>query len=338
MDLYIKEFSTYLAHERNFSQHTLTSYLSDLSQFQEFVVQMERCLLPDTETPQIDIRRLDHIIIQAFLGSLYSQRKKKSTIARKIATLKSFFNFLQKKGHLKVNPVRGITAPKLPRYLPPVPHVEDMDHLFQQVEGIDVLSVRDLAILETLYATGVRVDELVHLRLHDLDLQARHIKIRGKGKKERMVILGEPAAKALKHYLSRRDELTNQDRQHQSSNLSAVQAEAPEVNMVFLNYKGQPLTDRSVRRIVKKYATKGQLDHQISPHSFRHAFASHLLNAGADLRVIQELLGHESLSTTQRYTHVSIDNLLEVYAHTHPKEQKNTLVRGEEEYEHFPAK
>lgn len=330
MNSYIEEFGTYLAHERNFSQHTLTSYLSDLAQFQEFVIKMERCLLPDTVTPQIDIRRLDHIVIQAFLGNLYSQRKKKSTIARKIATLKSFFNFLQKKGHLKVNPARGITAPKLPHYLPAVPHVEDMDHLFRQVEGIDVLSVRDLAILETLYATGVRVDELVHLRLSDLDVQSRHVRIRGKGKKERMAILGEPAVMALKHYLARRDELVNQARQP-ASPISSLQTETPQMNAIFLNYKGQPLTDRSVRRIVKKYVMKGQLDHQISPHSFRHAFASHLLNAGADLRIIQELLGHESLSTTQRYTHVSIDSLLEVYARTHPKEQKSTIPDGEKD-------
>ena len=308
MNAYIKKFKTYLQHERNFSQHTLTGYLSDLAQFQEFVIRMERCLLPDAETPQIDIQRLDHIIIQAFLGHLYSQKKKKSTIARKIATLKSFFSFLQRKGYLTQNPMRDITAPKLPAYLPPIPHVEEMDTLFREVEGLDVLSSRDLAILETLYATGVRVEELVNVRLDDVDLDGRQIRIRGKGKKERMAILGEPAVKALKHYISQRRELLKPETQTTS---------------VFLNYKGQPLTDRSVRRIVKKYVIKGQLDHNISPHSFRHAFASHLLNAGADLRIIQELLGHESLSTTQRYTHVSIDNLLEVYARTHPKEQKH---------------
>lgn len=329
MNSYIEEFGTYLAHERNFSHHTLTSYLGDLAQFQEFVVRMERCLVPGAETPQIDIQRLDHIVIQAFLGYLYSQRKKKSTIARKIATLKSFFNFLQKKGYLKQNPARGITAPKLPHYLPPTPHVEEMEHLFQQVEGIDVLSVRDLAILETLYATGIRVEELVKLQLDDLDVPTRSIKIQGKGKKERMVILGEPAAKALKHYLSKRDELANQNQWRKASKSSHVQSESPVVKAVFLNYKGLPLSDRSVRRIVKKYVVKGQLDHQISPHAFRHAFASHLLNAGADLRIIQELLGHESLSTTQRYTHVSIDNLLEVYARTHPKEQEHAVLHGE---------
>jgi len=328
MNVYIEEFGTYLTHERNFSHHTLTSYLSDLAQFQEFVVRMERCLVPDTETPQIDIQRLDRIVIQAFLGYLYSQRKKKSTIARKIATLKSFFNFLQKRGYLKQNPARGITAPKLPHYLPPTPHVEELEHLFQQVEGVDVLSVRDLAILETLYATGIRVEELVKLQLDDLDVPARSIKIQGKGKKERMVILGEPAAKALKHYLSKRDELASQNQRRKSSKSSYVQSKSPVVKTVFLNYKGLPLSDRSVRRIVKKYVVKGQLDHQISPHAFRHAFASHLLNAGADLRIIQELLGHESLSTTQRYTHVSIDNLLEVYARTHPKEQERAALHG----------
>jgi integrase/recombinase XerC len=313
MNSYIKAFRTYLAHERNFSDHTITSYLGDLSQFRDFVLRIEGCLAPGTETPEIDIQRLDHIVIQAFLGYLYSQHKQKSTIARKVATLKSFFQFLQKKGHLNSNPVRGIKAPKIPQYLPAIPHVEEMEGIFQQVEGVDILSIRDLAILEMLYATGIRVDELVNLTLADLDLRTRHIRIRGKGKKERMVILGEPALKALQRYLSRRKELLPEE----PSSSSAAHSDS-----IFLNYQGGPLTNRSVRRTVKKYVDKAGLDHRISPHSFRHAFASHLLNAGADLRIIQELLGHESLSTTQRYTHVSIDNLLEVYAHSHPKEHQ----------------
>jgi integrase/recombinase XerC len=305
MDCYIKKFMTYLEHERNFSEHTMRNYESDLKQFQEFLYKIEACLDTQAKERKIDIQRIDRITVQTFLGYLYSQRKKKSSIARKIAVLKSFFKFLQKKGYVPVNPVRSITSPKIPRRLPSFFQVGEVEQLFRGVTGTDVLALRDLAIMETLYATGIRVEELVQLRLADLNLRERWIKIRGKGNKERIVILGIPAAEALEHYLSKRPELLKQHR---------VDREA-----VFLNYRGTPLTSRSVRRLVKKYAVNEQLDRNLSPHSFRHAFASHLLNAGADLRVIQELLGHESLSTTQRYTHVSIDNLLDVYNQTHPK-------------------
>jgi integrase/recombinase XerC len=310
MDRYIKKFIIYLEHERNFSEHTMRNYESDLKQFQEFLYKIEACLDTQAKERKIDIHRIDRITVQTFLGYLYSQKKKKSSIARKIAVLKSFFKFLQKKGYVPVNPVRSITSPKIPRRLPSFFQVAEVERLFRGVSGTDVLALRDLAIMETLYATGIRVEELVQLRLADLNLKERWIKIRGKGNKERIVILGIPAAEALEHYLSKRPEL--------------LQEHCEDQEAVFLNYRGTPLTSRSVRRLVKKYTVNEQLDRNLSPHSFRHAFASHLLNAGADLRVIQELLGHKSLSTTQRYTHVSIDNLLDVYNQTHPR------AKGEE--------
>jgi integrase/recombinase XerC len=305
MDRYIKKFITYLEHERNFSGHTIRNYESDLRQFQKYLYTIEACLDTQKKERKIDIQCIDRITIQAFLGYLYSQKKKKSSVARKVAVLKSFFKFLQKKGDISINPVRSLTLPKIPRQLPPVFQVGEVQQLFQGVTGTDVLALRDLAILETLYATGIRVEELAQLRVSDLNLKERSIKIRGKGNKERIVILGIPAVEALERYLSKRSELLQQHHGEQET--------------VFLNYRGTPLTSRSVRRLVKKYVVNEQLDRNLSPHSFRHAFASHLLNAGADLRVIQELLGHESLSTTQRYTHVSIDNLLGVYIQTHPK-------------------
>jgi integrase/recombinase XerC len=322
----VDRFENYLRHERNFSAHTVRNYLSDLAQFENFVCQTERCLDPHADSAHIAIDRIDRVVIQAFLGSLYSQKKKKSSIARKVATLKSFFKYLHKKQIITLDPIRSITAPKIPEHLPPVPHKEDVVRLLQNIQGVDILAIRDLAILETLYATGMRVEELAHLSVSDLDLRQRHIKIRGKGKKERMVILGEPAARALRRYLDQRQELLSQ------SELTSAHASTPGQSpptALFLNYKGTSLSDRSIRRIVKKYVVKEQLDHQLSPHSFRHAFASHLLNAGADLRIIQELLGHESLSTTQRYTHVSIDSLLEVYTRTHPKEQERAVPHGD---------
>lgn len=305
MDRYIEKFMTYLEHERNFSEHTIRNYRGDLRQFQGFLCTIEACLDTQAKEREIDIQCIDRITVQTFLGYLYSQQKKKRSIARKIAVLKSFFNFLQKKGDILINPVRSMTLPKIPQRLPPFFQVDEVEQLFQAVTGSDILALRDLAILETLYATGIRVGELVQLRLSDLNLKERRIKIRGKGNKERIVILGIPAVEALERYLSKRSELLQQHRGDQDT--------------VFLNYRGTPLSSRSVRRLVKKYVVNEQLDRNLSPHSFRHAFASHLLNAGADLRVIQELLGHESLSTTQRYTHVSIDNLLDVYNQTHPR-------------------
>lgn len=305
MTEHIAEFITYLTNERNFSAHTVKNYHSDLDQFHEFLVELETCRNPQTPNPIIKVDQIDRVLVQAFLGRLYNQKKKKSSIARKIAALKSFFNYLHRKGYITVNPVRSLTAPKIEQRLPNVPTETGMSHLLEGIAGIDVMTLRDVAILETLYATGVRVEELAQLTLADINLSERCLKIRGKGKKERMGILGEPAVAALQRYLDRRAELVSDGQTEQTA--------------VFLNYQGTRLSSRSVRRIVKKYVGRELLDGHLSPHSFRHAFASHLLNSGADLRVIQELLGHESLSTTQRYTHVSIDNLLEMYTRTHPR-------------------
>jgi integrase/recombinase XerC len=330
MDSYIEEFVTYVMYERNLSDLTVKHYLSDLRQFQEFLSKIDTCLDTRMENPQIDVQRVDRTTVQAFLGYLYSQKRKKSSIARKIAALRAFFSFLQRKGYITANPVRSIVSPRLPQRLPPLFQVDEIERLFQGVEGSDIYALRDLAILETLYATGIRVEELARLRLTDLDLKERRIKIQGKGNKERMVIFGVPAAEALERYLSRRSELVHWQRQEEASNPSGWSENrrilSPRIPLsdqgaIFLNYRGEPLTSRSVRRLVKKYIINEQLDRHLSPHSFRHSFASHLLNAGADLRVIQELLGHESLSTTQRYTHVSIDNLMEIYSQSHPREQ-----------------
>jgi integrase/recombinase XerC len=326
MDDYIEEFIAYLMYECNFSDHTIRNYRSDLRQFQEFLSKMEACLDPQAENPRIDLQRIDRVIVQTFLGHLYSQKKKKRSIARKIAALKSFFKFLRKKQYIAGNPVQSITAPKIPQHLPPFFQVEEIERLLEGMKGAGVLALRDLAILETLYATGIRVEELAQLRLTDLDLLERRIKVRGKGNKERIVILGVPAVEALKCYLSKRHELL-QEHQAETADVSgwnkgdgtlSPYIRSSDQEVVFLNYKGTPLTSRSVRRLVKKYVVSEQLDRNLSPHSFRHSFASHLLNAGADLRVIQELLGHESLSTTQRYTHISIDKLMEVYHQSHP--------------------
>jgi len=201
---------------------------------------------------------------------------------------------------------------------------DEIEQLLEGITGMDIFTLRDLAILELLYATGIRVEELAQLGVHEVNFKERRIKIRGKGNKERMVVFGVPAAEAIQRYLSRRHELAQRCQKrstHQAvKDVSrSLQTASTDPDALFLNHRGTRLTSRGVRRIVKKYIAKADLDRNLSPHSFRHSFASHLLQAGADLRVIQELLGHASLSTTQRYTHVSIENLLDVYKQSHPK-------------------
>lgn len=325
---YIEEFIRYLAYERNFSEHTIRNYRVDLRQFHEFLRHFNSSTDTQTDDSAIDLQRIDRTAIQAFLGHLYVQKRKKTSIGRKLAALKSFFNFLWKKGYISANPARNIASPKIPQHLPSMFQEDEIERLFRGISGIDILTLRDLAILELLYATGIRVEELAKLRIPDVNLRERQIKIHGKGNKERIVIFGVPAAEAIQRYLSGRHELLQRCQQplkarsaaETEKDLSkAIHTASTEQDALFLNSRGTPLTSRSVRRIVKKYVAKADLDRKLSPRSFRHSFASHLLQAGADLRVIQELLGHESLSTTQRYTHVSIENLLEVYKHCHPK-------------------
>ncbi len=323
MEDYIEQFLIYLAHERNFSDHTVKNYRCDLLQFNDFLKSIQMCLDEHTGGASIDIQRIDRMAVQAFLGHLYSKKRKKASIGRKLATLKSFFKFLWKKGYCSSNPAGNIASPKIPQRLPSMFQEEEIEQLLEGITGVDILTLRDLAILELLYATGIRVEELVNLQVQRIHLKERRIKIHGKGNKERLVVFGEPAVEALKRYLSRRHELLQRRRQRSAVDRNAVQADSADQDALFLNFRGTRLTSRSVRRIVKKYVAKTDLDHTLSPRSFRHSFASHLLQAGADLRVIQELLGHESLSTTQRYTHVSIENLLDVYRHSHPRTMNN---------------
>lgn len=319
MDKYIEKFIIYLTHERNFSKHTIRNYHSDLRQFRDFLLTLKLCVDEQSEAPYVDIQRIDRLAVQSFLGHLYSQGKEKSSIARKLAALKSFFNFLWKKSYLSINPVRSIPLPKLPQQLPPVFQEEEIEGLLNEIAGVDILTIRDVAILEILYASGMRAEELARLNMQEVHLSERQIKVRGKGNKERIVVFGVPAAEALKRYLVRRHELLRHRKTQQSSAQQGQAAATSDQDAVFLNWRGGRLTSSSVRKIVKKYVSKANLDRSLSPQSFRHSFATHLLQAGADLRVIQELLGHESLSTTQRYTHVSVDSLLDIYHQTHPK-------------------
>ena len=303
----------YLRVERNCSAHTLRNYASDLEQFGAFLRAQ-----PDGEPP---LEALTHLDIRSFLGELYAARLKPGSIARKLAALRSLFRFLCREGLLRDNPARLISSPKLPKTLPTVPTAEEANRLLDAMAEVpgarrsrqarpakaQLQPARDRAILEMLYGCGVRVGELVGLNVADLDPAAGVIRVRGKGKKERMVPLGSKAIAVLEQYLPART--------------SAVPAAAAgdAQPALFLNQAGGRLTARSVGRIVKRYALLLGADTGLHPHSFRHAFATHLLSAGANLRAIQELLGHARLSTTQRYTHTNIQQLMEVYDRTHPK-------------------
>ena len=288
----VTRFLDYLRHERNASPHTLRNYQSDLAQFQKFLGE-----LPDGAP---EIGGIDHLLIRSFLGELYAGRRRSASIARKLAVLRSFFKFLSREGLVGDNPARLVSSPKLPKLLPSVPGAEQLNRFFKNLPaGGELLPVRDRAIFEFLYGSGIRVGELVGLDLEDVRPAERLLRVRGKGRRERQVPYGSKAAEALQAYLAKRRESPNP--------------------ALFLNHRGGRLTARSVGRIVKKYALLFSEDTGLHPHSFRHAFATPLLNAGADLRAIQELLGHVKLSTTQKYTQVSIQKLMEVYEKAHPK-------------------
>ena len=331
MQEHIDAFIAYLANERNFSEHTVKNYYADLELFREFLTNLHKYLDETDGEPQIDVRSIDSADIQAFLGQLYGKKLAKTTVARKLSALKSFFQFLWKRSRITRNPARSIPLPRLPHRLPPLFQEDEAERLLDGVAAIDALSIRDAAILELLYATGMRVEEAAQLRLPQINLTERRITARGKGKKERIVIFGLPAADALRRYLDRRPELLNAAPNNTPEQMEKMPKKAArrDEDAVFLNARGTRLTSRSIRRIVKAYVAEADLDRRLSPKAFRHSFASHLLQAGADLRVIQELLGHERLSTTQRYTHVNIDNLLEVYRHAHPRARLNTKEQHE---------
>jgi integrase/recombinase XerC len=257
----------------------------------------------------VDIRDIDNITIREFMAGLYSKKKKKTSIARKLATLRSFFKYLCREQIVDLNPARLVATPKLEKKLPKYLSVEEIIRFIETPDTDTVLGKRDRAILELLYASGMRVSELVNLNLADVDFKNRSLWVRGKGRKERVVPFGRKALEALEVYLTVRGQLL----------VEAIDGE-PDALALFLNYQGTRITTRSVGRLIDKYAKMcADVNPDVSPHSLRHSFATHLLNAGADLRAIQELLGHARLTTTQVYTHVSAEKLIEVYDKAHPK-------------------
>ncbi len=286
MNKYIEQFHNSLKAERDASPHTLRAYIKDLEEFLLFV----------DKKPQ-DIDNLD---IRSFLASLHYRKLKKSSISRKLATIRSFFKFLHREGIVKKNPAKLVASPKVPKALPKFLTVDETFALMEAPKGDTFLAARDKAILELLYSSGLRVSELTLLDINDFNIKESLVRVKGKGKKERIIPVGTKAIDAMKNYLPER---------------ILMKKKSP---ALFLNNRGGRLTQRTIRRIVIKYGRIIALKGHLSPHTLRHTFATHLLHGGADLRSIQELLGHLSLSTTQKYTHVDIAHLMDVYDKAHP--------------------
>src|SRR3981189_2202031 len=330
----IAKYLEYLQSVKNSSPHTILNYRKDLEQFLAYLSP------PGVRPPALT--GVTHGLIREFVAHLHDQGLEKSSIARKLAALRSFFKYCVREGHLKENPARLVPTPKLPKRIPSVLSAEEMNGFLNQLAVLGAASGgslpekrslgerpakttgakivceglllrRDRALLELLYAAGLRVSELTGLNLEDMEQNERMLRVRGKGNKERIVPYGSKAQEALEKYWPLREQLLAP-----GSGSGGMRRAAPRTNAIFLNYAGRRLTQRSVGRIVKKYVKLVNINWDLHPHSLRHAFATHLLADGADLRAIQELLGHQSLSTTQKYTHASIRQLMEIYDKAHP--------------------
>jgi integrase/recombinase XerC len=306
----IRAFVTFLEVEREASRETIRGYRSDLRQFLSYAGTL-RPAAASALTPQ----EVDPLTIRGYLAWLDRKKEKKASLARKLAALRSFFRFMTREGLAGQNPAAEVRTPKQPQYLPRVLTKDDANALMEFPEGDDLSARRDRAVLETLYSTGARVSELVGMNVEDLNRSDGLVRLRGKGRKERIVPVGTVALEALREY-------------HASRRPSAIshQLSARSDTPVFTNNRGGRLTARSVERIVEKHSRRLS-GGSVSPHALRHSFATHLLDEGADLRAIQEMLGHASLATTQKYTHLATDHLLEVYDRAHPRAGRSSGVR-----------
>ena len=312
LEFWIEKFLDYLRFQKNASPHTLRNYTSDLQQFFVHLTHTPK----GEPRPAPELEQIDNLTIREFLGALYQKRNTKASVARKLATLRSFMKFLSAQGAIQTNPAKIVASPKLESRLPDYVSIDAITQLIEAPDADTDLGKRDRAILELLYGAGLRVSELVGLNLGDISVGEGLIKVVGKGRKERIVPFGSRAAEALESYLVVR---TKRVRARASSQKKTG---TPEGEAVFLNFRGGRLTSRSVGNIVDRYVGQLAQKLKVHPHTLRHTFATHMLNAGADLRAIQELLGHESLSTTQKYTHVSAEQLVRIYQSCHPRAGK----------------
>lgn len=307
MEDLLKRFDLHLKVERGASDETRRAYGSDLRQFLAFCAASP--LVEADEPSLVAPEAVDLRVVRAYLGWLHREGRSAQSQGRKLAALRTFFRWCQREGIVKGNPALEVASPKQPKKLPPVVTYDDVERLLASTRSAGGWAARDLALLELFYATGIRLSELVGLDTGDIHLGHRYVRVVGKGRKERVVPVGTEAAQAVERYLSERAALLA------SRGLGEERA-------LFVNLRGGRLTPRGVAFVVKKYLKTSGVPREMSPHTLRHAFATHLLDAGMDLRVIQELLGHASLATTQRYTHVSTDRIMAVYDEAHPRARK----------------
>jgi integrase/recombinase XerC len=304
----LQDFLQYLRVEKNYSVHTLRNYESDLRQFIGFLGERSE---DKSSSGSMVPQQVGHLDVRAYLASLY-RRNAKSSVARKLSALRSFFAYLVRQGEIKQNPADMVSAPKMGKAIPDFLPVDETFQLMHGPDTDNVLGTRDRAILEILYSCGLRVSELTALNVDSVDPELGIIRVMGKGNRERVVPVGSKAEEALFAYIKRRGELQGKQMEHKA---------------LFLNNRGGRLSSRSVARLLKKHMQRCNIGRPLSPHGLRHSFATHLLDAGADLRAVQEMLGHVSLSTTQRYTHLSVDKLMAEYDKAHPRSR---LKRNEE--------
>ena len=309
MQTYLNVFRTHLEDERQVSPHTVRNYLSDLRQFLEVVAEARG----EEAAPLGHPDQIDAGMIRTYLKVLYQRGAEARTLGRKLASLRSFLQLMERRGHVGSNAARAVRIPKAPR---PLPNTLPIDHVFALLDtpqepntemAIPWMRQRDQAILELFYASGVRVSELAALDVQSIDLGTGAMRVLGKGNRERQVFFGKTAAQALRDYLEARE----------------IGGIGQSETALFLNRHGHRLSTRGVQLIIKKHCRRTGISTRTSPHTLRHAFATHLLDNGADLRSIQELLGHQQLSTTQKYTHVSVDRMLDVYDRAHPRARRS---------------
>ena len=303
----IEKFLEFQKIEKNASPHTLRNYSSDLKQIYKFFVENKIAL----NGSGIDLKKIDHLSIRRYLSSLLKKNNSRSSVARKLAVLRSFYKFLCREGLISKNIAKSVAILRQEKNVPSFLNIDEIVHLLKQPDRESPLGLRDKSILELFYATGIRISELVSLNIEDVKFDLRLIKIRGKGKKERIVPANETSINILNEYIKKRKKIEIEKK-------IVLTGTSP----LFTNFRHKRITDRGIRNILDKYIRSGNIAKKVSPHSLRHTFATHLLDMGADLRIIQELLGHSSLSTTQKYSHVTTDRLMEVYDNAHPKAHK----------------
>jgi len=297
---HIAEFQRWLEVEKGYSSHTVAGYLADLQEFIKHIGEDEKA------------GTVSSVHIRSFVVGLHGKNSS-SSVARKLSTLRTFFKYLKREKIVEDDPVAAITGPRIGKKIPSFLTVDEVFQLLEEPGQKDRFMLRDKAILEFLYSTGIRVAELVSRNISDLDFASEVVSVRGKGNKERLVPIGRHAGAAVKAWLVQREQLMRE---------RAERGRKVEKEALFLNGRGSRLTVRSVERLVKSYAQRCGIHQTVTPHALRHSFATHLLEMGADLRSVQELLGHSSLSSTQRYTHLNLDHLTEVYDKAHPLSQK----------------